>query len=147
MKAYGGVEVWPTHSLTSALDGGGWSASHLGRFTPRERAPPTHWIGGWVGPRAVLDAVVKRKIPSPRRESNHRTPIVQPVAQLLLRVLCKLKISTWFLNHFCHYSYTVSHWNRSDNVVSRYAMLSDKGHPPNYSQCSTLNLNVSLNEQ
>jgi len=28
-----------------------------------------------VGPRAVLDAVVKRKIPSPRRESNPRTPI------------------------------------------------------------------------
>jgi hypothetical protein len=34
-----------------------------------------------VGPRAVLDAVVKRKIPSPRRESKPRTPIVQPVAQ------------------------------------------------------------------
>jgi hypothetical protein len=27
-----------------------------------------------VGPRAVLDAVVKRKIPSPHRESNPRTP-------------------------------------------------------------------------
>jgi hypothetical protein len=69
-----------THSLTSALDGGEWLASLPGRFTPRERAPGTHWIGGWVGPRAVLDAVVKRKIPSPRRESNPRTPIVQPVA-------------------------------------------------------------------
>jgi hypothetical protein len=34
-----------------------------------------------VGPRAVLDAVVKRKIPRPRGESNPRTPIVQPVAQ------------------------------------------------------------------
>jgi hypothetical protein len=33
-----------------------------------------------VGPRAVLDAVVKRKIPSPRWESKPRTPIVQPVA-------------------------------------------------------------------
>jgi hypothetical protein len=32
-----------------------------------------------VGPRAVLDAVVKRKIPSPSRESKPRTPIVQPV--------------------------------------------------------------------
>jgi hypothetical protein len=32
-----------------------------------------------VGPRAVLDAVVKRKIPSPRRESNPRITIVQPV--------------------------------------------------------------------
>jgi hypothetical protein len=70
-----------THSLTSALDGGEWSTSRPGRFTPRERAPGTRWIGGWVGPRAVLEAVVKRKIPSPRRESKPRTPIVQPVTQ------------------------------------------------------------------
>jgi hypothetical protein len=47
----------PIHSLTSALDGGEWSASHPGRFTPRERAPGTHWIGGWVGPRTCVDAV------------------------------------------------------------------------------------------
>jgi hypothetical protein len=70
-----------THSLTSALDEYEWSTSRAGRFTPRVRAPGTHWIGGWVGPRAVLDAVVKRKIPSLRRESNPRTLIVQPVAQ------------------------------------------------------------------
>jgi hypothetical protein len=49
-------------------------------FTPRPlypqgKSPGTHWIGGWVAPRAVLGAVVKRKIPSPRRESNPRTPI------------------------------------------------------------------------
>jgi hypothetical protein len=31
--------------------------------------------------RVVLDAVVKRYIPNPRRESNPRTPIVQLVAQ------------------------------------------------------------------
>jgi len=59
-----------THSLNSALDGGEWSASRPGRFAPREKAPGTHWIGGWVGPSVVLDAVVKRKIPRPRRESN-----------------------------------------------------------------------------
>jgi hypothetical protein len=45
------------HSLTSTLDGGEWSASHHSCFTPSERAPGTHWIGGWVGPRAVLDEV------------------------------------------------------------------------------------------
>jgi hypothetical protein len=28
-----------------------------------------------------MDAVVKRKIPSPLRESNSTTPIFQPVAQ------------------------------------------------------------------
>jgi hypothetical protein len=70
-----------THSLTSALDGGEWSDSRPGGFTPRKRAAGAHWIGGWVGPRAVLDPVGKRKIPSSRRKSNPRTPIVQPVAQ------------------------------------------------------------------
>jgi hypothetical protein len=54
---------------------------HAPPALPPGRDSGTHWIGGWVGPRAVLDAVVKRKIPSPRRESNPRTPIVQPVAQ------------------------------------------------------------------
>jgi hypothetical protein len=34
-----------------------------------------------IGWEAVLDAVVKKKIPSPRQESNPRTSIVQPVAQ------------------------------------------------------------------
>jgi hypothetical protein len=32
-----------------------------------------------MDPRAILDAVVKRKIPSPRRESNPRIPIIQSV--------------------------------------------------------------------
>jgi hypothetical protein len=56
----GEVKYSSTHSLTSALDGGEWSASRPGRFTPKERAPGTHWIGGWAGPTGVLDAVVKR---------------------------------------------------------------------------------------
>jgi hypothetical protein len=34
-----------------------------------------------VGPSAVLDAVVKRKIPIPCRESDLRAQIIQPVAQ------------------------------------------------------------------
>jgi hypothetical protein len=62
------------HSLTSALDGDEWSASRPGRF-----APSTHWIGGWVDTRAGLYTVLKRKIPSPRREPNPYHPIVQPV--------------------------------------------------------------------
>jgi hypothetical protein len=51
-----------THSLSAALDGGEWSASSPGHFTPRERDPGTYWVGGWVGPRDILDTVVKRKI-------------------------------------------------------------------------------------
>jgi hypothetical protein len=59
-----------------------WVVSFTSRpLYPRGGAPGTHWIGSWVGLRAVLDAVVKRKIPSPHQESNPRTPIFQPVAQ------------------------------------------------------------------
>jgi hypothetical protein len=55
-------------------------------FTPRplypqEKSPWYPLDRRLGGPRAVLDAVVKRKIPSSSRESNPRTPIVQPVAQ------------------------------------------------------------------
>jgi hypothetical protein len=81
MKRIGGMEVQLHTFLTSALDGSEWSVSCPGRFTPRKIAPGTHWIGGWVDPRAVLDAVVKEKISSPRRESNPRTPTVHPLAQ------------------------------------------------------------------
>jgi hypothetical protein len=69
-----------------AYGGSGAIASRPGRFTSRERAPGIHCIGGWVVHRAVLDTVVKRKIPSPRRESNIRTRIVQPIALSLYRL-------------------------------------------------------------
>jgi hypothetical protein len=54
MKEYGGVDVLIQIFLTSALAGGEWSASRSGRFT-------THWMGGWVDPRAGLDDLEKRK--------------------------------------------------------------------------------------
>jgi hypothetical protein len=73
------------HAMKTYFGSGGIAPRiHLGtrwrfvvRFTPRllypqEKSPVTHWIGGWVGLRAVLDAVVKRQIPSPCRESNTR---------------------------------------------------------------------------
>jgi hypothetical protein len=60
MKAYGVVDVQVHIFLTSALAGGAWSASRPCRFTPRERAPGTHCIGGYVGPKAGLD--VERKL-------------------------------------------------------------------------------------
>jgi hypothetical protein len=75
-----------THSLTSAIDGGEWSDSRPGRFTPRERAPGTPWIGGWVSPTTVLDTVMKRKIPSPRRESNPSTPDRPALSPALYRL-------------------------------------------------------------
>jgi hypothetical protein len=63
--------------LTAALDGSERSNSHTGGFTPGERASGTHWIRGWVGPRADLGAVEKRKIFS-CRESNPGHPARSP---------------------------------------------------------------------
>jgi hypothetical protein len=47
--------------FTSTLIGDKWSASRPCHFTPGERALGTHWIGGWVDPRAGVDDVKKRK--------------------------------------------------------------------------------------
>jgi len=39
-------------------NGGVWPASQPGLFIPGERAPDSHWIGSWEGPRAGLEAVI-----------------------------------------------------------------------------------------
>jgi hypothetical protein len=115
-----------THSLTSSLDGSEWSASRPGRFTPTQRAPRTHWIGGWVGPWAVLDAVVKRKIPSLRRESNPRTLTVQPVAQrytdwtlMALELIPYLTSALILSSNLCLTSHVTS---SSENYKSKWTL-------------------------
>jgi hypothetical protein len=47
--------------MTTALDGGEWSASRTGCFIPEEGALGSQRIGAWAGPRAGLDDVGKRK--------------------------------------------------------------------------------------
>jgi hypothetical protein len=55
------MEEWIHVFLTSTLVGE-WSASSPGSFTPGEEPSGTYWIGGWVGPGAVMDRLdVKRK--------------------------------------------------------------------------------------
>jgi hypothetical protein len=61
MKSDVGVDVSIHVFLTSTPVGSEWSASRPDRFAPRERVPGTTWIGGWVGPRASLDNMEKRK--------------------------------------------------------------------------------------
>jgi hypothetical protein len=87
---------------------------HAPAFLPPGKEPHgTHWIGNWVNPRAVLDAVVKRKIPSPLQESNLRTPIVQPVAQrntdraiaALIYINQPLEIHSRIVSHHVSYKY------------------------------------------
>jgi len=42
------VEVYLHAFLTSAFDGGDWSASLAGGFTSAIRAPGTHLLRGWA---------------------------------------------------------------------------------------------------
>jgi hypothetical protein len=46
-------------------------------------------MGGWVGPRAGLDAVVKKKISEPLLGLEN--PIIQPVTQRYTTELSRLK--------------------------------------------------------
>jgi hypothetical protein len=67
-----GERMYSSYSfLTSALEGGEWSASGPSRVLP----PSTHCIGGWVGPRASLDAEVRGKILCLSRGSNPSRPV------------------------------------------------------------------------
>jgi hypothetical protein len=96
--------------LTSTLAGGEWSASRPCLFTTRERAPGTHWIGGWVDPIVGLNDVEKRKLLTlPRLELR---PLVRSVrSQSLYRLrhpgsdnsICKSKKSIHFDNSLMTY--------------------------------------------
>jgi hypothetical protein len=55
---------------------------------PSGKEPQYPLDRGLVDPRAILDAVVKRKIPSPWQESNPRIPIIQPVDQGYTNINC-----------------------------------------------------------
>jgi len=48
MKTCGGMEVQLHEFLTSALDGGDWSASPPGRFTPGRNKVPIGWEAVWA---------------------------------------------------------------------------------------------------
>jgi hypothetical protein len=55
IKTYGEVDTYTHIFLTSAVYGDERSDPLRGRFTSGERAPGTHWIGGWVGLRTGLE--------------------------------------------------------------------------------------------
>jgi hypothetical protein len=81
---------------------GEWSPSRPGCFTPGERTPGTHRIGGWEGPRTGLDGVERRKscpsgtwTPNPRpshslsrRKSNTST------VRLTYHYFCRVLLPT-----------------------------------------------------
>jgi hypothetical protein len=54
-----GERIYSSYSfMTSALDGGEWSASRPGRAL----APGSYWTGGWLGLRGGLDREARVKI-------------------------------------------------------------------------------------
>jgi hypothetical protein len=67
-----------------------WSASQPGRFIPREKAPRTRWIGGWVGLRSGLDTVAEKKFCTYRELNPAHTVrssviVLTELARLLVR--------------------------------------------------------------
>jgi len=75
MKTYWGVEEQLHDFLTSALDGGEWSASRPGRFTASVRDAGALLIGGWVGTRAGLVGKINfPSLPLPENESRSSSP-------------------------------------------------------------------------
>jgi hypothetical protein len=100
METYGGSRYITPAFLTSALDGGEWSASRPCRFPLWERVPGIHWIEGWVSPRAGPDAVEKRKILH-CRESNPGRLVRSPLLYRLsypdsFYKQCRLKREWYF---------------------------------------------------
>jgi hypothetical protein len=53
LRAFFAFELDTTHS----------SDSRPGRFNSGKRAPTTHWIGGWVGPKAGQDTAEEKNLP------------------------------------------------------------------------------------
>jgi hypothetical protein len=57
-----------------------WSASRPDRFSLGIEPLVPNWLLGWVGPRAGVGAIGKRKISCPCRESNLDLPVRSIVA-------------------------------------------------------------------
>jgi hypothetical protein len=129
--------------LTSTLVGGEWSVSRPRRITSRERAPGTHLIGGWVGPRAGLDDVEMRKfliLPGLELRSLGFPVHSQSLSRLLLLLLLLLLFVALKLR--C--SESSFSWIARRTAASQ--VLVPRGHHINPSSpltCSTTNLCLS----
>jgi hypothetical protein len=107
--------------LTSALDGGEWSASRPGRFAQGERAPDSNWIGGWMGPRAGLNAVEKRKSSAPQGIKPRPSSLYQlsyPGKQSM-RKMIRMK-DAWITKNGTHErSWSSADWQRAGCLRGR----------------------------
>jgi len=66
---------------------------------PGEKTPSTPWIGSWVGPRASVNTMAKRKIPCPCQKLNSSHPahdlvtILRATLAHILQVMNTVKLS------------------------------------------------------
>jgi hypothetical protein len=91
-NSVGEVEVQIHPLLMSALDNMR-SPSRSGRFNPGQRTPVLTQKEGWLGPRADLDPVGKRKIFCLCRESKHSSSVDLFVASRFTDSQASLSIS------------------------------------------------------
>jgi hypothetical protein len=75
------------------------------RFTPGKNAPGTHWIGGWVDPRAGLNDVQRKfvtlpglKLRPPRSSSPYPVAIMTALSRLTAVVVVQCANNTQRLN-------------------------------------------------
>jgi hypothetical protein len=84
--------------LNSALAGGEWSDSRPCLFNPGESAHGTHWIGGWVDPRAGLDDLKRKLLTLPGLEPR---PLGRPArSQSLYRLRYP---GSYFIKNYTQY--------------------------------------------
>jgi hypothetical protein len=88
-----GERMYRFHVFMTPALVGGWSASRPCRFTPRERAPGTLWLGGWVGPRTVW--TTWREKSRFYRDPNSVPSAVQPVASCYAD--CAIPVFWWIV--------------------------------------------------
>jgi hypothetical protein len=116
------------------------------------RYPYTHWIGGWVGPRAGLDAGARRKILCP---AGDRTPIVQPVVRHYTDWATATSVLTGccdIILKFVNNGVQLSAFGRSTFETPRqifrtfFQFLKDDAHiePQNRSQSQVRSLKMSI---
>jgi hypothetical protein len=114
--------------LTSALDGGEWSASQPGRLTLGEIDRWTNWVRSRVGRRIGLDAMKKRKMSCPFRESIPGRPAHSPspyrlnypsfeTTRLLLETTYKRENTRRLYDLIIRNSYHVFHENNAQELL------------------------------
>jgi hypothetical protein len=103
-------------------------------LTPRPRY--SHWIRCWMGPRAGVDTVSNRRIPSSRRESSFPKCFISDFEYLLelgIRVNCPWALGTTLLKRIAEWSYSYKHSLTSVIVVSfKPRPLYPQGNSPYY---------------